>query len=373
MIKFLHTGDIHLDSPFSSLDSRQAEVRRNELRSAFTSMMTYAKMNNTDMILVAGDMFDAEYVTRETLSLICREFENYKKPVFISPGNHDPASEKSVWNKNIFPKNVHVFTSSDAERVELDELGVDVYGFGFTSRDMENVPIAGKTVEDREKINLLVCHCDMLGMKSANTDCPMSAEILDYFGADYSALGHIHNPPEPGHDNRWCYSGCLEGRGFDEIGPKGACLVAINKIGHDSEVAVKRVRFSKRRYEKGELNVSGAASNSDVSVMIADYISSNRYGEDTLLSLRLSGHVSPDIIIDTESLSSRTYGLFLLKVEDETSPTLDPEVLSRDLSIRGEIYRALLPKLNSDDEREREVAIRALRYAFSALSGENIV
>ena len=55
MIKLLHTGDIHLDSPFSGLDSRNAEIRRSELRAAFTSMMTYARMNNADMILVLDD------------------------------------------------------------------------------------------------------------------------------------------------------------------------------------------------------------------------------------------------------------------------------------------------------------------------------
>ena len=62
MIKILHTGDIHLDSPFSGLDPRSAEIRKNELRAAFTSMMTYAKMNNVDMLLMAGDIFDSEYV-----------------------------------------------------------------------------------------------------------------------------------------------------------------------------------------------------------------------------------------------------------------------------------------------------------------------
>ena len=82
-------------------------------------MMTYAKMNNTDLLLIAGDVFDAEYVTRETVSLLCREFENYKNPVFISPGNHDPASEKSIWMRDIFPPNVHVFKTEEPERVSL--------------------------------------------------------------------------------------------------------------------------------------------------------------------------------------------------------------------------------------------------------------
>ena len=31
MLKILHTADIHLDSPFSGLDPRSAELRRNEL------------------------------------------------------------------------------------------------------------------------------------------------------------------------------------------------------------------------------------------------------------------------------------------------------------------------------------------------------
>ena len=91
----MHTGDIHLDSAFSRLDSRHAEIRRNELRAAFTSMMLSAKMNGADLMLISGDLFDSEFVTRETAALLCREFANFGKPVFIAPGNHDPALPKS--------------------------------------------------------------------------------------------------------------------------------------------------------------------------------------------------------------------------------------------------------------------------------------
>ena len=41
MLKILHTGDIHLDSPFSRLDARKAEIRREELRSSFSAMFSY--------------------------------------------------------------------------------------------------------------------------------------------------------------------------------------------------------------------------------------------------------------------------------------------------------------------------------------------
>lgn len=371
MIKILHTADVHLDSPFSSLDSRHAEIRRNELRAAFTSMMTYAKMNSADLILIAGDLFDDENVTRETILMLCREFENFGKPVFIAPGNHDPATQKSVWRKNIFPKNVHIFTDDKLTSVDIDELNLTVYGFGFTSSNMTDIPIDGLVISDKNRLNLLVCHSDMLGVKAYNTDCPITAEQLMSFGADYTALGHIHNSPSPGPDGRWCYSGCLEPRGFDECGPKGACMVEIDKKNGRSDITIKRVRFSKRRYEKGELALHDIYSMNDISEAISAYIRENKLGEDTLLSLKLTGFVDPSLFIDTEALEADSSGLFLLKITDATKPELDLASLETDVTIRGEVYRQLKPSLESDDERTREIGLRALRYAFSALSGEN--
>ena len=371
MIKILHTGDIHLDSPFSGLSTRLAETRRNELRAAFTSMMTYAKMNNVDVMLVAGDVFDGEFVTRETLALLCREFENFGKPVFITPGNHDCASPNSVWKKSTFPSNVHVFTSSEVSSVELAELGATVYGFAFTEADMTAVPIEGKTVDDPERINLLVCHADMISSKNS-TNCPVSAAQIERFGADYTALGHVHNPPAAGADNRWCYCGCLEPRAFDEIGPKGALMVEVSKTDGKSSVSIKPVRLSKRRYERGEITVDGASTQADVAEAIRRFVADSRYGEDTLLELKIRGYVSPALIIDTDAMDGAAFGLCMLKAEDATSPDIDTAALEDDVTIRGEVYRQLKSVLSSSDERAREVGLRALRYAFNSLSGESI-
>lgn len=370
MLKILHTGDVHLDSAFSGLDPRHAEIRRNELRTAFTSMMSYARTNDIDLILVAGDLFDSSYVTRETISLLIREFERFEKPVFISPGNHDPASSDSVWTKITFPSNVHIFGKSTLSSVELPDLSVTVYGFGFTENDLTTVPIENMHVANPENVNLLVCHCDMLGTKASAKSCPVTPEHLDAFGADYAALGHIHNPPIPGHDGRWCYCGCLEARAFDEIGTKGACVAEIEKSGGVSSVTIRRIRFSKRRYEKGEIALTGISSQAEVREAVSSYIAEHKYGDDVLLSLRLTGVVDRSLVIDTESVEENPCGLFFLKIEDATMPDVDFSALETDPTITGELYRILKPSLNSPDERTREVAIRALRYAMSALSGE---
>ena len=146
-VKILHTGDIHLDSPFSRLDARRAEIRRSELRAAFTSMLTYARVNDVDLILIAGDLFDSEFVTRETVGLIVREFEKCRSQIFIVAGNHDCITPSSIYAKEgIFPSNVHIFKSDEVEKISLEELGFDVYGYSYMTSEMHENPIVGRHV-----------------------------------------------------------------------------------------------------------------------------------------------------------------------------------------------------------------------------------
>ena len=56
MIKILHTGDLHLDSPLSSLEFSVAEAAREEHRRVFEKMMRFAIDEALDMILISGDL-----------------------------------------------------------------------------------------------------------------------------------------------------------------------------------------------------------------------------------------------------------------------------------------------------------------------------
>jgi len=367
MLKILHSGDLHLDAAFASLDERQAQIRKNEMRAAFTSMMTYARMNGIDVVLMAGDVFDSQYVTRETATLLAKEFEKFAGPVFISPGNHDCADSGSVWRQIRFPENVYVFTETELTCVELPEKNTVVWGYGFTSPSLETSPIRGKAVTDPAKTNLLVCHCDTVDQKGPYA--PVREEDILAFGADYTAMGHIHNPPPAGE--KWAYCGCLEPRDFSETGLKGACVVEIDKEGVHSTVRMKRVRFSKRRYENGSLDVSGCASMQEVAERTESYVRDHKYGEDVLLALEYTGTVEEGLVINPDLLD--TYGLFFLKTEDRTLPAPDLDALAGDTGIRGAFYRVLAPALQSEDLAEREKALRALRYGLAAIAGENIV
>lgn len=363
----MHAGDIHLDTPFSGISSSQAEVRRNENRAVFTSLLHYVKCEKIDMLLIPGDLFDAHYVTRETLALIKREFEQIKCPIIISPGNHDSVGEADVWKRKIFPNNTYIFTKDTLERFDFPELGVRVWGWAFTSSEKYSNPLGDHRADEdggEGMINLLCGHGDLT--PSRRPTCPLTVAELERFGADYAALGHVHNPRE--YTPRIAYSGCLEGRAFDELGVKGALEVTID----GERISRKKIRFSKRRYETDDLDVFGASSNTELAEKIRSFIIEKRYGDDTLLRLTLHGEVSPDFTVNAKALEACSDRVFVLKIIDETVPMLDAEQLKSDPTLRGELYRVLEGALNSDDSSERVRAAAALRVGLAAISGENI-
>ena len=80
-------------------------------------MMKYAADTAVDMVLIAGDLFDNELVTRETVALLRRDFSALSCPVVISPGNHDCAGPSSVWARELMPANVCVPSGGCACRI----------------------------------------------------------------------------------------------------------------------------------------------------------------------------------------------------------------------------------------------------------------
>jgi hypothetical protein len=65
-------------------------------------------------------------------------------------------------------------------------------------------------------------------------------------------------------------------------------------------------------------------------------------------------------------------GAEYIEIIDDTMPAIDGEYLARDTTLRGELYRTLLPKLSSEDGNERKLAARALRIGLAAIDGKNI-
>ena len=86
MVRLIHAADFHLDSPFSGLDPEQAIRRRAEQRELLGRLAELARDRNADLVLLAGDLFDAERVFQETAKALAQHLESIPCPVLIAPG-----------------------------------------------------------------------------------------------------------------------------------------------------------------------------------------------------------------------------------------------------------------------------------------------
>lgn len=368
-MKVFHCADIHLDSPFSLYTPREAEKRRTELRAAFTSALMFARERKADIFIISGDLFDGEYATRDTRELLVREFSKLSDmEIFISPGNHDPFVPGSPYETMKLPANVHVF-GGERECIHLDDLGADVYGVGFTSKNMLSSPVAGWNGLDRSRVNILVCHGDTTGASSVTG--PITKKDIASSGFDYIALGHIHKSSGLLEENGvyYAYPGCIEGRSFDELGYKGAMFGTVEK----GNVDMKSYRFSKSRYETAEVDLSGASDKAHALEIIRSAI--KLFNDDTALRLKLTGELSGAFVIRPEEIGSGCEYPYFIELTDSTF--LRPELgeLEQSNTLKGVFCRNMLAEMESLEPGSEEYKLLslALKYGLAALEDRSVV
>lgn len=374
MVKVLHCADLHLDAPFVCGDSLKSELRRNELLATFSSMINYVKMNGVDIVVISGDLFESVNVTRDTVAMVKKEFaDNPLCKFVIAPGNHDPYTPDSVYSKVDFPSNVYIFNDTKVSCFSFDELNVDVYGYAFTESALEYNPFKDIKPKNPSKVNLLLAHGEITS--SGKGVCPISLNDIAQSEFDYIALGHIHlgSEVEKAGDTFYAYSGCLEGRDFGECGYKGAIFCELEKDRCELKSDFKKLRFCKRHYETEILNITGAQNISDILPKVKDMIAEKNYSRDALVRIVLEGDVSSELVISKSAFTSIEENLFYLEIINKTRPFYDVDKLRKDPTVRGAFYEELLPLLEADDEKTREIAYSALKYGLSALGGNNVI
>ena len=90
------------------------------------------------------------------------------------------------------------------------------------------------------------------------------SKIIKDKNIDYLALGHIHAYKHEQLDARasYCYPGCLEGRGFDEVGEHGFVLLDVNE--EDGTYSHESVPFAKRKLYAVSVDVTDCQTSSEM-------------------------------------------------------------------------------------------------------------
>ena len=366
-MKIMHIADFHLDSAFSGFSKENADKKRAELRECFVRAMRMAKERDVKLVLISGDLFDSPFCSATTRKTVFDAIAYVGCPVVIAPGNHDYYNKNGTYADKDLPENAFVFTSSELGRFDFDELGISVVGYGFISDRYEENPLANEVPVSSENINIFCAHTE-IGVPYSKY-APMSAAAISRYGFVYAALGHVHAPQAPitMSGTLMAYTGFAQGRSFDELHDGGAYIVDIDV--ETKRATLERITLSSMSYEIERVDITSLSNDDDVARRIGEAIDEKGYADKTALRIVLVGAVPSDYLLNeraiSDALSSKP--LALLQIRNETVANFDLSELESDITVRGEVYRKLLPLLNSEDERERKKASLALKFALSAL------
>lgn len=362
MVKFIHAADFHLDSAFAALPAGQAAERRRESRELAFRLADYVNANGAQLVLLAGDLFDSAAPYRETGEALAEALGRMNAQVFAAPGNHDWYGPGSPWVTVDWPENVHIFRENAMTAAELP--GVTVHGAAFISPEQGTGLLAGFSAPEDGRIHLGLLHGEI--DPAENRYNPLRREEIAASGLAYLALGHIHKRGEPRvFGGTLCaWPGCVEGRGFDELGEKGFYEGVIDDSG---KVSLTFVPFARRRYEVLSVDVTGKSPREAVETALPGDTGNDLY---RILLTGEAGEGGGDVRALETALAGRFYAL---EIRDRTRVAADIWSRAGEDSLRGLFLRALRARYDAaGDEAERETVTRAVRFGLAALDHRDL-
>lgn len=382
-VTFIHTADIHLDTPFkglSEIDRVLADRLRRATFQSFCGIVDRCLQEPVDFLLIAGDTFDGEARSLSAQLGFAEELRRLCQagiPVYLVFGNHDPADD---WIKEIaLPENVHRFSAAQADVGTFSRNGqplADIHGLSFDSRAGDRNPAAFFRKNERPAPFSIGLVHGTIG--PAGPHAPYqpftAADILDK-GFDYWALGHVHRPGiiQPA-DPAIVYPGNPQGRDFGETGARGCFLVTL-ETGRKPALTflpTQTVRFETMAVDLSDLETLNQVMEK-IEGTIADRLPAAETA-DCVLRIVLRGRTplhthlnNEDDLADLARRLNETRTeqpvCFIDRLESETLPDIDLESLARGNDFPAEVLRAM--RAYAEAPAEADVLIRDLAAEFA--------
>jgi DNA repair exonuclease SbcCD nuclease subunit len=263
--RFVHTADIHLDSPLKSLALRNpdlAELIGNATRRAFVRTVELCLEERVQALLIAGDLYDGDQTSMKTARFLSEQLRRLceaRVSVFIVRGNHDALSK--ITKELTPPESVKVFEGR-AECIELDgNVPIAIHGLSF-ARPQAPEGLLGKykpAVPGAYNIGMM--HTSLSGAVGHDLYAPCSLSDLQSTEFNYWALGHIHKRSAIEGKTSIVMPGNPQGRDINENGSKSVTLVTVRE---DRSATIEERPTAIAQFERIEFDASSVESWADL-------------------------------------------------------------------------------------------------------------
>ncbi len=350
MFKFIHTADVHIDSPLHRLEDYEGapvDEFRNAARRAFENMVQLAASEKVDFLLIAGDLYDGDWKDYNTGLFLTRQMGRLREagiPVFIIAGNHDAASQ--ITRKLRFPDNVRMFPADRSSTFRIEAPRVAVHGQSFASPAVRKNLAKNYPEPVSGFFNIGLLHTCANGREEHEPYAPCAVEDLISKGYDYWALGHVHQYEVLSQDPPIVFPGNIQGRHIREAGTKGCVVVEVDDAGR-CEPAFTPVDVV--RWARADVNASGAEDPYQVVDLIRSRLENlieENDGAPLAVRVFVAGETKAhgDLLADPERWTTEIRSvasevgvnrIWLEKIRIETEPPLAGRPLQRTGAIGG--------------------------------------
>ncbi len=344
-MKIIHSADVHLGAKIDSFPKDISEKRKTEVRNTFLRMVDFAKSNGISVILLSGDVFDREKPYKKDTDFFYDVVASNPAIDFLYlRGNHDSEGEKrTLSNLKIFSTDWTYYEYGDTVLAGIELCKENALSYYSTLR------------LDGKKKNIVMLH-GQIGEE-------INLVKLRDKNIDYLALGHIHEFSQGRLDGRgmYAYSGCLEGRGFDETGEKGFVI-----LDTERDLIPTFHPFSRRQITRYLLDVSNLQEGHAMAKLAKEKISFNK---ENIYRIELIGEVEAEIDGFVDDVHAYLEGACAyLSVKDCTKKKIDYAAYEHDLSLKGEFVRSVRACADYTEEEKTQI----IAYGLKALAGREV-
>lgn len=260
--RFIHTADIHLDSPLRSLALRDPELAAligGASRQALVGIVDLCIEERVDALVIAGDLYDGDQTSMKTARFLADQMRRLHEAgvvVYKVRGNHDALSR--ITQELVLPPSLKLF-GDRADTVELRMGGLDlaIHGLSFAKPHAPESLLPKYGRPRPGAVNLGIMHTSLAGASGHDPYAPCAVADLHQWGFDYWALGHIHVRSEYHGASAVVMPGMPQGR---DIGEAGAKTVSLITVSDDHRIAIEERQTSVAQFERIPVDLTDAAT-----------------------------------------------------------------------------------------------------------------